>query len=427
MTFVNDFWDPRYAQSRAWFERADRVIPGGIYGHATPALTVPGQFPYYAASAQGCRYRDIDGNEFIDFMCGYGPMVLGHQQLEVSEAVAKAERDGVCFNHPTTQMVTLAERLVGLIDFADWAVFGKNGSDMTMWAVQVAREFTGRKKILKVAGAYHGIDPWCTPGQAGWIAEDRVHIHEFPWNDAEAVAQLLRKHQGQVAALIATPFHHPNYGSSVMPAPGFWREVERVCRAHGVLLILDDVRAGFRLHLGGSHRAFGFTPDLSCYCKALGNGYPISATVGTGALRVAASKIFLTGSYWNSPGPMAAALQVLTILERDQGISVMRERGQQFGQGLQALADEVGLPVEISGPPAMPYLKFQEDPAWERQREFSIAAAQAGVFLHPHHNWFLSVAHDTASITESLSRLRLPFQRAAQVAVGDAAHNVSAG
>src|SRR5580658_9247133 len=160
----------RFRRSRELFDRAARVIPCGIYGHTSPAAMVPGAFPSYAQRAQGSRYWDVDGNEYIDFMCGYGPVVLGHQQPQVEEAANRAQRDALCLNHPGPIMVELAEYLVSLVDFSAWTVFGKNGSDMTTWAVQVAREHTGRRKILKVTEAYHGMDPWCTPGHAGLIA-----------------------------------------------------------------------------------------------------------------------------------------------------------------------------------------------------------------------------------------------------------------
>ncbi len=269
-----------FARSLALFERASAVIPGGIYGHTNPAATLPMASPYYAVRSEGCRYWDADDNEYLDFLCGYGPNVLGARHPEV-EAAAEAQRvKGDCFNHPTPVVVDLAERLVALVDFAAWAVFGKNGSDMTTWALQVAREHTGRKKILMVHGAYHGSHAWCTPGHGGLIEEDYAHIHGFPWNDLDAFEKLLREHRGQVAGVIITPFHHPAFGDSALPAPGFLKGIEAACRREGAVLILDDVRCGFRLHMGGSHRFFGFEPDLICFSKALANGHPLSAALG---------------------------------------------------------------------------------------------------------------------------------------------------
>ncbi len=283
-----------YDQSSSLFDRACEVIPGGIYGHAAPASVIPGASPYYAKRAQGCRYWDVDGNEFIDFLCGYGPIVLGYQHPDVEEAVNRQRRDGDCFNHPGTVMVDLAEKLVDMVDFADWVVFGKNGSDMTTWAIQVAREHTRRKKIFMIEGAYHGIGTWCTPGTGGLLEEDRQHIHSFRWNDPDSFHELIRRFGSDAAGVIITPYHHPLFRDSELPRNGFLQSIRRKCREHGIVLILDDIRAGFRLDSGGSRRQFGVEPNISCYSKAMGNRYCISAAAGRDELRKAASSVFLT-------------------------------------------------------------------------------------------------------------------------------------
>ncbi|MGF1484426.1 MAG: aminotransferase class III-fold pyridoxal phosphate-dependent enzyme [Opitutales bacterium] len=400
-----------FPRSMELFERAARVIPGGVYGHTSPAVNLPLRSPYFAARAEGCRYWDVDGREYIDLMCAYGPNVLGYNHPEVESAAAQQRAAGNAFNHPTERMVELAERLCALIDFADWGVFGRNGSDMTTWALSVAREATQRKKVLKVKGAYHGVDPWCTPGHGGLIEEDRAHIHEFAWNDLDSFNELMRTHAGQVAAVILTPFHHPAFGDSVLPADGFLPGIEAACRREGSLLILDDIRAGFRLHLSGSHRAFGFTPDIACYCKALANGYPISAAVGAHPLRVAASRVFLTGSYWNNAVPMAAALKTLELIEGTQAIETMRQRGKQLFDGLRALGERYEKPFVLSGPPAMPYVRFAHENDFRDLQTFCAACMEHGLFLHPHHNGFLCAAHTEADITEALQRTDSAFRQ----------------
>ena len=378
--------------SRRLFERARQVIPGGIYGHATPALVVPGASPYYAHRADGARYWDVDGNEFIDLLCAYGPVVLGYRHPGVEAAAERQARLGDCLNHPAPVMVELAERLVSLVDFAAWAVFGKNGSDMTTWCIRVAREHTGRKKILCVEGAYHGIGTWCSPGHGGFIEEDRAHVHRFRWNDSASFDSLLARHANETAAVVVTPYHHPLFAPSEMPAPGFLAHVQAQCARHGMVLIVDDIRAGFRLHLGGSHRYFDFEPDMSCYSKAMGNGYSISAAVGKAHLRRAAERVYLGGGYWNSAVPMAAALETLAILEREEGIAHMARIGLRLADGLHEAARQHGLEVEVSGPPACPFLTFRGERNLYRNQRFAAECLRRGVFLHPHHNWFMSVA-----------------------------------
>lgn len=398
-------------QSRQWFDRAARVIPGGIYGHTTPATTVPGAFPYFAEEGHGCRFRDVDGNEYIDFLCGYGPMVLGYHHPIVEEAAARQREKGNCFNHPTPLMVELAEWMTERVSFADWAVFGKNGSDMTTWCLQVAREFTGRPKILQIKGAYHGTHAWCTPGHGGLIAEDRTHIHTFGWNDAEAFETLIHKHAGKIAAVILTPFHHPAFGDSVLPEEEFFKAITRHCQREGILVILDDIRAGFRLSMGGSHEVFpGLEPDLICFCKAMGNGYPISAALGRRELKVAASKVFLTGSYWNSAVPMAAALACMQTLEKENGIAHMEAMGRRLCDGLLKAAEKHGLRVTISGPPAVPFMSFSDESNFILSQKFAAACIREGVFFHPHHNWFLSTTHQESDIDQALAAAERAFQ-----------------
>lgn len=392
----------RFRRSHELFERASRVIPCGIYGHAAPAAALPGAFPYYAQRAAGSHYWDVDDNEYIDYMCGYGPMVLGHQHREVEEAAARQQASLLCVNHPAPVMVELAEYLVSLVDFSSWAVFGKNGSDMTTWAVQVAREHTQRRKILKVAGAYHGMDPWCTPGHGGLIDEDRAHIHDFQWNDPESFDALLKQYRNDIAGVMMTPFHHPVFQPSQLPAPGFWQHIEAACRRDGIVLILDDIRAGFRLDPHGSHKCFGFEPDLICFCKAIANGHPLAATLGRKSLHVAASKVFLTGSYWNSAPAMAAALTCLRLLQQSDAVTQLRRSGERLMQGLVSAGQRHGYTLVPSGPPAVPFISFAQDPSLRLQQRFCAEVTARGAFFHPHHNWFMCTAHSDQDIAATL-------------------------
>ncbi|CAM3038544.1 aminotransferase class III-fold pyridoxal phosphate-dependent enzyme [Rariglobus hedericola] len=398
-----------FDQSQALFRRAAAVIPGGIYGHTTPAATVPGAVPYFAAEGFGCRYRDVDGNVFIDFMGGYGPLVLGYHHPEVEAAAHAARQLGAAFNHPTPLLVELAEKLTQRIDFADWAVFAKNGADLTNWSIMVAREVTGRPKILKIRGAYHGTAAWCTPGHGGLIPSDRVDIADFPFNDITALEALFAQHRGQVAGLILTPFHHPAFADSVLPTPEFVAACNRLCREHGALQILDDVRCGFRLTADGSHSLYGYKPDLAIYCKALANGHPISACVGRASHKAAASRVFLTGSYWSDPAPMAAALATLDIIAREQIPQRLALLGQRFVDGFLALGKKHGVDLIASGPPAMPYLRVKDDPSFMRTQALCTAIVAQGVFIHPHHNWFISAAMTEADIDEALRRIGIAF------------------
>jgi glutamate-1-semialdehyde 2,1-aminomutase len=398
-----------FDKSLELFKRAAQVIPCGIGGHLSPAITVPGSFPYYAVSGQGCRYTDVDGNQFIDFMCGFGPVVLGFNHPRVDAAAAERRAMGSVFNHPTPLAVELAEKLVSLVDGADWATFARNGSDVTTYSVQIAREYTHRKKILAAAGAYHGTHAWCIHGLNGLIPEDYQHVHRFPWNDVEALEGLCRKFEGQVAGIIVTPFHHPAFGDSVMPAPGWYEALHRLRDRYDLVLISDDVRCGWRIDLAGSHHHWGFKPDLTCFCKAIANGHVISALTGSDRVKAAAARIYFTGSYFQGASEMAAALACIDELEKTNAIQKMHRTGTLLMDGLKKLAEDHGLQVSLTGHPAIPTMTFSNEHDFRRMQRFSAESARRGVYFHPHHNWFLMAAHEEADINEALEVADVAF------------------
>ena len=406
--------DGRYAASQALLERARRVVPGGIYGHTAPQLLVPGAFPYFFERADGAHIWDVDGNEYIDLLCSYGPIVLGHNHPKVDEAAARRAAKGRLMNGPGPEWVTLAERLVGLVPWAHWAVFAKNGSEICTWSLQVARAATGRRVILAAKGAYHGVHPWCTPARDGVTRADRTDVAHYTYNDLDSVDAALAAHEGEVAAIIVTPFRHESFADQELPAPGFLAGLRARCDRLGAVLVLDDVRCGFRLALGGSGEHFGVRPDLACYSKAIANGHPLSAVVGTDALRDAAQRVFFTGTYWVSPVEMAAALACLDELEASGAVEVMRIRGEALRDGMTAQAAACRLPVRYTGPPAIPFMTFVDDAgSFERSRRFAAACAARGVYLHPHHNWFTCAALTETDVRRTLDVTEAAFREVA--------------
>lgn len=399
-----------FNKSKELFLRAAQVIPGAIYGHQSPVLTVPGSYPYYAVKAKGPYYWDADGNKFIDYMCGYGPMITGYNNPIVDAAARKEQANGDCYNHPTGKMVELAEFMVDLVPFADWAVFAKNGSDVTTWATLVAREATGRKKIVMCNGEYHGAHAWCTPGHGGLIDEDRAQMLYYKWNDLAGLRALFDRYPDQIAGVIMTPFHHPTFADMEMPAPGFWQGVQKLCNDKGAVLIIDDVRCGFRLSVKGSQDYFGFEPDISCYCKAIANGYTLSAAVGRDSLKNAAANVFLTGSYWNGAVPMAAALANIKLLQKENGIAHMFKMGEMLMSGLIERGKAFGYEMIASGPASIPYIHFGNETNFMRMQTWSAEMTVRGHFCHPHHNWFISTAHREKDIRATLNTAEEAFK-----------------
>ena len=386
-------------KSNALYARAKSVIPGGIFGHYGGSMRDGG--PKFFSRSEGAHFWDVDGNEYIDYMCAFGPMILGYNHPVVDEAVRAQQRLGHAVSLASPVMVELAERLVEQITAADWALFGKNGTDATGLAVMIARAATGREKIVRVAGGYHGVAAWMRAGSAGAIPADSAAVLTVAWNDADGFERLINENGNTIACFIASPYHHPALADSELPANGYWQRIEALCRANGIVLILDDVRAGFRVHLAGSNRAFGFTPDMICFGKAIANGHPLSALVGADALKQTASEVFYTGTQFYSGAPMAAAIATLDELRKFDAIGQMNALGAKLNSGLIDVAKTHGYELIASGVPAMPYYRLANVPrtihfAWIDE------CVKRGVYLLGYHNHFLSTAHTEADIKHTL-------------------------
>ena len=381
--------------------RARKVIPGGMYGHLNVAR-LPAGYPQFFARAEGATLWDVDGNAYVDFMCAYGPMVLGYGNREVEEAAAAQRALGDVLTGPSERLVELAEKLVGMVAHADWALFQRNGTDATTLCVVIARAATKKRKILVARGAYHGSAPWCTPHPNGTTAEDRIHLVHYDYNDVESLVAAARSVEGDIAGVIASAFKHDYGKDQEMPTRAFAQAVRKLCDEAGAALILDDVRAGFRLDLGGSWQTVGVKPDLAAYSKAIANGYTLAAVTGSDEFRDAASAVYMTGSFWCGAASMAAALKTLEIFQRDNTIARIETLGNRLRDGLTAQAKAHGLVLKQSGPTQMPTVLFADDPDVEKGRLFTAEALRGGAWLHPQHNMFLSSAHTEADIDKAL-------------------------
>lgn len=390
------------ATDAAWRARAGAVIPNGMYGHQS-ANAMPEGFPQFLVRGEGSRIWDVDGNEYVDFMCSYGPIVLGHRHPAVEAAVARQMAAGDCQNGPAPVMVELAELLTRTVSHAEWAMFAKNGTDATTICVTIARAATGRRKVLVAKGAYHGAAPWCTPNPTGVVAEDRAHLHHYRFNDLDSVRDAVGGDAEDLAAVVVSPFRHDARFDQELVDPAFARGLRALCDETGAALILDDVRCGFRLALGGSWEPIGVEPDLSAWSKAIANGYAIAAVLGNDRFRDGASKIFVTGSFWFSAVSMAAAIATIDALRDEDAVAVMERVGLRLRGGLAAQAAAHGLEINQTGPPAMPLLTFAGDKDFAMANLWAGEAAKRGAYLHPWHNWFTSAAHTEDDVDRALA------------------------
>ena len=394
-------------------QRAARVVPGGMWGHLH-ASKLPAGYPQFFDRADGCRLWDVDGRPYLDFMCSWGPIVLGHHDPDVEAAVSRQQSLGDCMNGPSPRMVELAELMVETVPHADWAMFAKNGTDATTLCLMIARAASGKRKILVARGAYHGSAPWCTPIVLGTTPEDRANTFHFTFNDIGSLEEAASAANGDVAGILVSAFRH-DYGiNQEMPDPRFAARARALADEVGAALILDDVRAGFRLHMGGSWELVGVRPDLSAWSKAMGNGYPISAVLGNDSFRDAASRLFVTGSFWCGASAMAAAIATIEKLAATNSIARMSQMGHKLRAGLDDLALRHGLALRQSGPEQMPLILFEGADGLEKGRRFCQAMLRRGVYMHPSHNMFLSAAHGLEEIDEALAAADKAFQDVAQ-------------
>lgn len=389
---------------RSLWARADQVLPGGgIYLSRSADLAGRGVLPGFIAAAEGCRVTDIDGRSYIDFLGANGPNILGYRHPEV-EAAARAQAavlTSASLFPPV--LVEVVEALVARFAGMTWGVMSKNGSEVVSLGARIARQHTGRRALLTFKRAYHGNDPeFATAPQPGPLTELTADVHRTPWNDAQALIDHCRVHGEGIAAIILNPLDQNPRLKTIAASAEFISAIDEVRSRHGIQLVFDDVRHGFRLHPEGSHRLVGVEPDVIALGKALGNGYSASAVLGRDHLRAAARKVFYTSTYMFEAPPMAAALAVLEVYDRDGVFDHIVRMGERLRDGLLSAAQTTGHSISYTGPVTMPTLLFDDDADGSRQRAFAREAAGRGAIFHPALNWNLSAAHLPSDIDEAV-------------------------
>lgn len=395
-------------KSDEYFNKAKQVIPGGIFGHYKYAVRESG--PKFFSKSEGAYFWDLDDNRYVDLMCGYGPSILGYNHPEVEEAFKSSSDKGNTVSIASPVMVDLASKLVDMVDIADWALFGKNGGDATSLAVMIAREFTGKKKIIKIDDGYHGVAPWMQDkNRPGVIASDSEHVIKIKWNELEELENLLGQGDNDIACFISSPYDHPVSRDNSLPNEGYWEKVTSLCKAHGILTIVDDVRSGFRINLKGSNVAFGFSPDMICFGKAIANGHPLASLVGKEEIKTAAERVYFTGTQFFSAPPMAAAIATLNELEKVDAPTKLIDYGKKLNARLEAVASEKGFNLVSSGVPSMPYYRL-EGQSFETHIKWIDECVKRGVYMLSYHNHFISLAHKEEDIDFIESAARQAFE-----------------
>jgi glutamate-1-semialdehyde 2,1-aminomutase len=418
-----------FDKSRTLQQRAEKVIPLGV--NSNFRYWGEGNTPY-VARAKGAYLWDVDGNRFIDYRLAFGPIILGHAFEEVDNKVAEEIRDGVLYAMTSELEIQVAEMIVSMCPAVEMVRLACSGTEATMHAIRVARAYTGRELIVKFEGNYHGFQDytlWSTYAPVGAYGNSRSPIPvpassgiprvlgemviTLPFNDFDGFDRVMRSFGEQIAAVITEPCQ--GNCAAILPEPGFLELIRAKTAEYGAVFILDEVKTGFRIARGGAQEAYGIRPDLATYAKALGNGYPAAAFGGgRDIMSIIGDGVSHGGTYTNNKPGVAAAFATLKILQREPVLETIRERGGRLMEGLHDIFADNGIPVAITGYPAMfgvvPGLEsVHSQREWARgDHEFYLrmvdAAIERGVM--PDHDarepWFLSYSHSDADVERTL-------------------------
>ena len=409
-------------RSETLFQAAQLVMPGGVNSPVRACRAV-GTYPRFLSEGKGSHVIDVDGNEYIDLICSWGPLILGHCHQAVEQAVLEAVRHGLSFGAPTEIEVKMAE-LVTKMTGTEMVRMVNSGTEAVMSALRLARGATGRSKIIKFAGCYHGHSDSMlvkagsgaltggAPDSAGVPAEMAADTLTAKYNDAASVRALLEANPGQVAAVIVEPVA-ANMGV-VPPQPGFLEALRGLCDAYGALLIFDEVITGFRLSAGGAQRHYGVHADLVTYGKIIGGGMPVGAYAGSRKLMEQVSPlgaVYQAGTLSGNPVAMAAGLAQLEILENNPDLYTALERkGKRLQEGLQEIFRKAKVPAQVNRAGSILTVFFSKTPVTgydqaracdlERFAKWYRGLLEHGIYAAPSQfeAMFLSAAHQEEDI-----------------------------
>lgn len=390
-------------KSMAMLDDAQRLTPGGVGGIRRAYNFVVGEYPVFITHGHGGHIVDVDGNEYIDMLCAYGPIILGYVEDEINDAAKEQMDRGFCFSLVQPLQNELEERLAEIMPCGEQTILVKTGSDATNAAVRASRAYTGRDKIARCG--YHGWGDWCVENHGGVPEAVWELTKEFEYGDITDLERVFAENPGEIAGVVITPVGHPMAKPIIPPPDGYLQAVVDLSHTHGAVVTFDEVRTGFRVAMGGASERYGVVPDLTTVGKAMANGYAIAALVGKReVLEVYVKDAFLSSTYFPNSLEMAASMKCLDILEREKVQDAIWERGTRFLDRLGEIVDASGVPVTKSGIPPMPFLTFDhaDDQYRERRTEFYTQCIRRGLFVQPYHHWYICYRHTEEDLQRAL-------------------------
>ncbi len=417
------------SQREALLDKAKKHLAGGVLHHL---MAVPPDVETIFARGEGTRLWDVDGNEYIDYLMGSGPLVIGHSHPEVVDAVQKRVAQGVQFYELSEPLLSLAETITSAVPCAERVKFVNTGTEATFLALRLARAFTGKSKVMKMEGGFHGTNdyavwgtrnkrpssqpPYAEPDSLGVPEALRDQVLVAPFNDIETTAALVRKHKDELACVIVEPLQR-----TIPPAPGFLEGLRQVTRECGVLLVFDEVVTGFRLAWGGAQELWGVVPDLVCLGKVIGGGYPIGAVAGPEEMfrlvtpqAVAENRfVIISGTFSGNPLSATAGLATLAVLKRPGSYERLNANGKRLGDGLKRLSTMLEMPAYVCQTGSVVDIAFTDKTEVRTYRDmwavdsgktnrFRLEMMRRGIWSPPGSKMYVSMVHSNEDIGRTL-------------------------
>jgi len=422
------------SKSEALWQRAQKVLPGGVNSPVRAWRSVKGN-PLFIERAKGAKIYDVDGHEYIDYVCSWGPMIVGHAHEEVIEAIKHTASKGTSFGAPTEVEVELAEMIIKAFPSIEKVRMVNSGTEATMSALRLARAYTQRDKVIKFDGCYHGhADSFLVKAGSGLatlgipaspgVPEDLTkHTISLPYNDLSGVEDVFAQIGKEIACIIVEPVAG-NMGV-VLPEEGFLKGLRRVTQRYGSLLIFDEVITGFRVSWGGAQVHYGINPDLTCLGKIIGGGMPVGAYVGKKeimSLIAPEGQVYQAGTLSGNPLAMSAGLATLKILQRPEVYKELEKKTRQLTEGIKQAAEETGISLQINQIASMFSLFFNDRPVTDYKSvlksnsdmfiKYFYGMLKRGIYLAPsaYEASFVSLAHTDEDIKRTIEAVYHTFK-----------------